>query len=56
MAALFPGSVPQQADGVRIIINPDVIRPDPVRVEYGAPLCFPPDPCRKVGGTPPDDG
>ncbi len=45
------------SEGVRVIINPDVMgsASGAIVAEYGAPLGAPPNPCREVGGQPPDD-
>jgi len=42
------------SDGVRVIINPEVVSPTGggIMAEYGAPLGQPPEPCRS---PPPDD-
>ena len=57
-ACVATAQIAVTADGVRVIINPDVTSPagNPIVAEYGAPLGAPPAPCREAGSNPPDDG
>ena len=57
-ACVATAQIAVTADGVRVIINPDVMSPtgNPIVAEYGAPLGAPPAPCREAGSNPPDDG